>query len=110
MTAEGAIRMIRQRQLSDLSILDICCGVGIIGLTVFSRLNKEGLVKEVAFAAINIFNLHSLAKTLTHHLGSLLGNRIKYWLSDGLKHIPRDQKFDLILSNPPHYFNEPFCH
>lgn len=107
MTAEGAIRIIRGRQLKDLKILDICCGVGIIGLIIFSKLSEDAIVKEVAFADINIFNLNSLHRTLRiNHLDQLLGNRIRSYLSDGLKHIPRDEKFDIIVSNPPHYFGQ----
>jgi len=103
--AEGAIRMIRERHLRDLKILDIGCGVGIIGLTIFSKLNKEAIVREVAFSDINTFNLDSLAKTLTrNNFGPLLVDRLRYYLSDGLNHIPQDEKFDIILGNPPHYF------
>ncbi len=109
MTAKGAIRMIRERQLKNLKILDICSGVGIVGLTLFSELRKDSIVKEVAFADINIFNLNSLHRTLrVNHLDQLLGNQIRYYLSDGLNHIPRDEKFDIIVSNPPHYFGQSF--
>ncbi len=109
MTAKGAIGMIKERQLKELKILDICCGVGIIGLTIFSILRKEGNVKEAVFADINIFNLNSLYKTLTkNNLDQLLGNKIRCYLSDGLNHIPRDEKFDIIVSNPPHYFAPSF--
>lgn len=105
LTAEGAIRMIRERQLRDLRILDICCGVGIVGLTVFTRLEKEGIVARAAFADINIFNVNSLRRTLgVNQLSHLLGDRITAYLSDGLAHLPPEEKFDLIISNPPHYF------
>jgi len=105
MTAQGAIAMIKERQLRDLKILDICCGVGIVGLTIFSRLGKEAIVKHVALADINIFNLNSLRRTLAvNRLDHLLGDRISCYLSEGLSHIPRGEKFDLIVSNPPHYF------
>lgn len=105
MTAKGAIRMIRERQLKELKILDICCGVGIVGLTIFSKFRKDALVKEIIFADINIFNLNSLHKTLRiNNIEKLLGDKIRSYLSDGLNHIPREEKFDIIISNPPHYF------
>jgi methylase of polypeptide subunit release factors len=105
MTAEAAITMIKERQLRDLKVLDICCGVGIVGMTIFSRLGKELTVKQVALADINIFNLNSLRRTLAvNHLDHLLGDRIACYLSEGLSHIPRGERFDLIVSNPPHYF------
>jgi 16S rRNA G1207 methylase RsmC len=107
MIAEGAVSMIRERQLRNLKILDIGCGVGIIGLTIFSKLNKDMPVRQVAFADINIFNINSLHRTLSiNNLEHLLGERLISYLSDGLKHIPHDEKFDIIVSNPPHYLGQ----
>lgn len=107
LTGKAAIRLIRERGLRDLSILDICCGVGIIGLTIFSRLHGESIVSQADFADINIFNLNSLRRTLKiNNLDKLLGNKINLWLSDSLSNIPDDRKFDIIVSNPPHFFSE----
>jgi methylase of polypeptide subunit release factors len=106
LTGLGAIRMIRERGLRDLSILDICCGVGVIGLTIFSELGDESTVKKVAFSDINIFNLNSLRRTLKiNNLDELLGDEISIWLSDSLSAIPDEQRFDLIVSNPPHFLS-----
>lgn len=106
-TAEGAIRMIKERQLHDLKILDLCCGVGVVGLTIFSKLSNEGIVKKVTFADINIFSLNSLQRTLRiNHLDHLLDNRIHFFLSNGLNNIPSGETFDIIISNPPHYFEQ----
>jgi 16S rRNA G1207 methylase RsmC len=56
---------------------------------------------------INIFNLNSLRRGL--ELNGLDKNPIfKIWLSDALKHVPAGQSFDLIVSNPPHFFTEKF--
>ena len=107
LTGKGAIRFIRERGLRELSILDMCCGVGVIGLTIFSELRAESIVNKAGFADINIFNLNSLQRTLKiNNLDQLIGTEINYWLSDSLKNIPPDQKFDLIVSNPPHFFSE----
>ena len=104
MTANGAIRMIIDRQLNDLKILDICCGVGIVGLTIFSKLKEKAIIKEIVFADINIFNLNSLQRTLKiNNLEHFLGKTIRYYLSNALINIPNNEKFDIIVSNPPHY-------
>lgn len=109
LTGEAAIRLIKERGLSDLRILDICCGVGIIGLTIFSQLRQGSTLESVSFADINIFNLNSLLRTLKiNKLEVLLGSQINYWLSDGLKNIPKGEKFDIIVSNPPHFFKTDF--
>ncbi|MFN2454884.1 MAG: methyltransferase [Pyrinomonadaceae bacterium] len=106
LTGEAAIRMIRERGLSKLRVLDICCGVGIIGMTIFSKLRRESIVERVGFVDINIFNLNSLRRTLKlNNLDQLLGDRINYWLSDSLDNVPAGEKFDLIVSNPPHFFS-----
>lgn len=108
-TAEGAIRMIRERSLHDLRVLDICCGVGIIGLTIFSQLKREGVVHAIGLSDVNVFNLNVLQRALKKNaLSSLVGNEIKFWLSDGFAHIPPDEKFDLIVSNPPHFPRDNF--
>lgn len=110
MTGKGAIRMIEERQLRNLRILDICCGVGIIGLTIFSKLGGQSVVKGVGFADINIFNRNSFFRTLKNNrMEGLVGDQIWFWLSDGLKYIPRGEKFDLIVSNPPHFFVEEYA-
>ena len=108
-TARGFVRMAKEQQRRDLKVLDICCGVGIIGLTIFSELSAEGVVKQIAFSDINIFNIHSLERTLKiNQFDSLVGDKIHYWLSDGLHHIPR-QEFDIIVSNPPHIYLEEYA-
>jgi methylase of polypeptide subunit release factors len=107
LTGRGAVRLIRERGLKNLSILDMCCGVGVIGLTIFSELRNTEMLDKVSLADINIFNINSLERTLKlNGLQSLVGDQIEYWLSDSLKNVPRDKRFDLIVSNPPHFFAE----
>ncbi len=103
LTGRAAIDMIRERGLSDLRILDMCCGEGIIGLTIFAECQDR--IKELHFADINIFNLNSLHRTLALNDLETLNRqgRIQTWLSDGLKGIPA-RSFDIIVSNPPHIF------
>src|SRR5262245_17948834 len=83
-TAEGAIRMIRERGLRDLRVLDICCGTGIIGSTIYRRLSADGTVKAIGLSDIIIFNLNALRRTLKNNgLAGQLDGGIKVWLSDG---------------------------
>ena len=109
LTARGAIRMIGERQLKHLRVLDMCCGVGIIGLTMYSTLRESLAIKGAAFADINIFNLNSLHKTLTaNNLQRVVGDEIHVWLTSGLSNIPAGERFDIIVSNPPHFFSKAF--
>jgi hypothetical protein len=103
--ADGAIRMIRQSGKRGLAILDMCCGVGIIGLTIWRRLRDEPeVISRLAFADINVFNLLSLQRTVrANGIDRAFDGRVSWHLSDGLQHIPAARQFDLIIGNPPHY-------
>lgn len=109
LTAKGALKLMRDRSLKDLRVLDVCCGVGIIGLTIFTQARAHGTVSAVGLSDINIFNLNSLRRTLKNNgLDDLLGTKIQYWLSDAMSGIPKGEKFDIIVSNPPHIFKADF--
>ena len=100
-TGRAAARMISDRNLNDLRVLDICCGEGIVGLTIFAECRNR--IKELHFADINIFNLNSVRRTLRiNNLDSVVRQGdIQTWLSDGLQVIP-ESPYDIIVSNPPH--------
>ncbi len=103
LTGRAAARMIAERDLRELRVLDLCCGEGIVGLTLFRESGQR--VRALHLADINIFNLNSLHRTLA--LNGLDGmrreGRIRTWLSDGLQNIP-PTPYDIIVSNPPHVF------
>ena len=83
-TGRAAARMIGDRNLSDLRVLDICCGEGIVGLTIFAECRNR--IKELHFTDINIFNLNSVRRTLKiNNLDAIVRQGdIQTWLSDGL--------------------------
>lgn len=104
LVAEGAVRMITERKSDNMHILDLACGIGVIGLTIFSKLGHDSTIQKVVFSDINIFNLNSLKQTLIiNNLDHLVGQRLDFYLSDGLDHIPETERFDLIVANPPHF-------
>ena len=102
---EAAERIVREN-LFDLKILDLACGVGVIGLSVFADL--ESRIDELHFSDINIFNLNSLRRTLfINNLAPLIDKKIYLHLADALSGVPK-LEFDLILSNPPDFYAEDF--
>ncbi len=104
LTGESAAEFVRERGLSGLHVLDICSGIGLVGLTMLSRLKGTDHVARMSFADINIFNINSLRRTLTHNPPDAFGGvDVEVFLSDNLKGIPAQQQFDLIVSNPPHF-------
>lgn len=110
-TGTSAGDLIRERGLSNLSVLDMCCGVGVVGLTLcaYLRNDAETRVRRISFADINIYNLNSLDKTLKTNPGERWGNvATERFLTDGLKGIEPANQFDLIVSNPPHFHTDDF--
>lgn len=107
-TGASATQMIRERGFSNLRVLDICCGVGIAGMTMLSLLRGERRISRMTLADINVFNIASVEKTLAMGSRDLFREyEINVVLSDGLKYLERAQEFDLIISNPPHYRSDP---
>jgi release factor glutamine methyltransferase len=99
--AKSIVKFIKEKKLLNLDLLDICCGTGIVGLTVFNLLkNTEYKLNSLTLADINIFNIDSIKKTLI--LNNYKKEKINCFLSDGLNNLDPSIKFDLIVSNPPH--------
>lgn len=106
-TANGAIQMIDAMGQKDLKVLDVACGVGIIGLAIYNKFRDRRVVSDIVFSDINIFNLHSLRRVIgMNGFEDLMDKQLRIYLSDSLKHIPRTETFDLIVSNPPDFFIE----
>ncbi|MGH9279902.1 MAG: methyltransferase, partial [Acidimicrobiales bacterium] len=110
-TGSSAGDYARERSLTDLHVLDMCCGVGVVGLTMCAYLRGDGerRIRKMSFADINIYNLNSLEKTLRQNPSDLWGSvETEAFLTDGLKAIEPAHQFDLIVSNPPHFYTESF--
>lgn len=106
-TALTAVKLIKERGLKNLNLLDICCGTGIVGLTIFNLLrDTEFKLSSLTLTDINIFNIESIKQTLDNN--NLKNEKIDVILSDNLKSINENKKFDLIVSNPPHILSDNF--
>lgn len=78
---------------------EFCAGPGFIGFYLIA----EGLCDSLCLSDIN-----PEAVALMEHTVEIngLGSRVSVYLSDGLKAIPESEKWDLVVSNPPHFFSE----
>jgi 16S rRNA G1207 methylase RsmC len=73
--------------------LDLGCGYGILGLTL-ARWAPEGetLLVDKDFVAVE----YSEKNRLLNHIGNA-----ECQLSNGFRHIPKERRFDIIVSNIP---------
>ena len=73
-----------------------CCGPGFIGFSLLGN----GFCETLCLADINPDAVASCERTIN---GNGLGSRASVFQSDNLKDIPRSEKWNLVVSNPPHF-------
>jgi predicted RNA methylase len=76
-----------------------CCGPGFIG---FSMLGN-GLCETLCLSDINPAAVNSCQNTVR---ANQLGDRVSVYQSDNLKHIPPSERWNLVVSNPPHFVDQ----
>lgn len=95
---EKAIKYINNNDKKNFSIIDIGTGSGCIPLTIASEVKKplNIMATDLSDKALEVakINYDYLFSKIT------IGTKVDFQLTDRLKGI--DQKFDLILSNPPY--------
>ena len=90
---ERALEYIGDRQRT--SVLDLCCGSGVIGLSI-ACMDKRTCVSLSDSSARAI----RLAQENSKRLG--LSSRVQLYRGDLFSPLPVLSKFDLIVSNPPY--------
>lgn len=81
------------------TLFEWCCGPGFLG---FSFL-QAGICEELVLADINPHVVPGIERTIRD--GGFEG-RVRYYISDNLKSVPSEEKFDLVLGNPPWAYRE----
>jgi len=92
---ELAIKYIKNENLKHIEILDIGTGSGVVGVTMVCEL------PEVWVTAVDISQA-ALAMARKNASMHEIESRIRFLNSDLFSKIDEDNKFDLILSNPPY--------
>lgn len=88
---ENTLKIINEQNLTNLKILDLCCGSGAIGLTLKHKLpNSDVTMSDISPKALEVANLNK----------NKLNLDVKIIESDLFEKI--NEKFDVIISNPPY--------
>ncbi len=98
---ESAMRFIRCNKIASPRILDVGVGSGVISVTLANELSDCSIVSlDISEDAIEV------AKRNSKKLGGK--ENIEFRQSDFFTALKPDEKFDLILSNPPYISHEEY--
>ncbi len=91
------IRVVREKIGKVNHIFEFCAGPGFIGFSLMAH----GLCNKLTLADVN----PEAVRTCQHTIDSNnLGDKVSVYLSDCLDSIPETEQWDLVVSNPPHFF------
>jgi len=77
-------------------VCEFCSGPGFIGFSLLAH----GLCDSLCLVDINKDAIEACKYTIRE---SGLSNRVAAYVSNGLKNVPKSEKWDLVVSNPPHF-------
>lgn len=87
-------RMPRQQR-----VFEWCAGPGFIGFSLLAH----GLAETLCLADVNREAVEACRRTIAE---SGLADRVSVYQSDNLRDIPRSERWDLVVSNPPHFADD----
>lgn len=78
------------------TVFEFCSGPGYIGYALLAN----GFCKRLTLADVNPAAVEAALFTARHNG---IEHRVNVHLSDGLRQIPADEHWDLVVGNPPHF-------
>ena len=100
---ELAVELAKQKT-SNLSILDLCCGTGCIGISTAKALAKQGKNVELTLTDLSLEAMDVCKENARKILGDI-GIEYKFGCGDLFESVACDE-FDMILTNPPYIASE----
>jgi len=92
---EQALRIFKDRINEDIRILDMGCGSGVLSVVLAKEFSSARVVAvDISQAALNV----AISNAKQHGVYE----RIDFLESDLFSKMPKDLRFDLIVSNPPY--------
>ena len=93
MDTETLVEEVLRLGLSDVRVLDICTGSGCILLSILKYVyGSSGVGVDISDGALGVAEANSEA----------LGIDATFIKSDMFENIPKDERFDIVVSNPPY--------
>ncbi len=94
---QNIISFLASRQMPrQQRVFEWCAGPGFIGFSLLAH----GLAETLCLADVNPEAVEACQRTITENG---LAERVSAYHSDNLKDIPDTEKWDLVVSNPPHF-------
>lgn len=93
MDTETLVEEVLRLGLSNVRVLDICTGSGCILLSILKYVyGSSGVGVDISDGALSVAKANSEA----------LGIDATFIKSDMFENIPKDERFDIVVSNPPY--------
>jgi 16S rRNA G1207 methylase RsmC len=80
-------------------VFEWCAGPGFIGFSMLGH----GLCSSLCLADINPEAVRACQRTVSENG---LSDRVSVYCSDNLLNIPATERWDLVVSNPPHFIDD----
>ena len=80
-------------------VFEWCAGPGFIGFSLLAN----GLAETLCLADINPEAVQACQRTI---MKNKLAGRVSAYHSNNLRNVPHTEKWDLVVSNPPHFVDD----
>ena len=93
---ESLVYWIKSREPDDLSILDICSGSGCIAFALENHINAKVAAWDISKEALKV----------AKQTAASIGSNVSFSQVDILKQFQTQDRWDVIVSNPPYVLEE----
>lgn len=96
-TEELVDMIVKENNVSDLNVLDICTGSGCIAIA---------LAKNLPFSNVDAIDISDEALSVARENAKDNKAKVNFYKKDALDLIPDGERYNIIVSNPPYIMNK----